>query len=125
MSLVKAKMAESHEISGLLADIFTEADAQPKTQAKGESKAQKKKSAAQPALVAGLDAPHSELLRSLAQQEIWPRPELIAIASRLDLMLDGALEVINELAFERTDEPVTEGEDEIEVNQTVLQELLG
>ena len=40
-------------------------------------------------------------------------------------MLDGALEVINELAFERTEEPVTEGDEMIEVNQTVLRELLG
>jgi hypothetical protein len=65
-------------------------------------------------------------LRSLAAKSDWPRTELEAIARPLDLMLDGALEVINELAFERTDEPVTEenAKGDIEVNQTVLQELL-
>jgi uncharacterized tellurite resistance protein B-like protein len=75
--------------------------------------------------IAGLDAAHSALLQSLAAQPEWPRAELEAMARQLDLMLDGALEVINELAFERVDEPVTEESgSQIEVNQTVLQELL-
>ena len=129
MSLVQSKIAESHEISSLLADIFTEADApvQPPVAPNAEPKAKKKAASkrTQPAIVAGLDEPHSALLRALSQQAVWQRQELVAIASRLDLMLDGALEVINELAFERTDEPVTEGEESIEVNQAVLQELLG
>jgi hypothetical protein len=173
MTLVEAKLAESAEISNLLADIFSEASQpapnpkavkskavksetanlkadrpktansktdKPKTDkpkaadsSPAQAKATKPKAArthkspssapASPA-VPGLDAPHSALLRLLAQQPIWPRADLQAAATGLDLMLDGALEVINELAFEQTDEPVTEGEDPIEVNQTVMQELL-
>ena len=148
MNLVQSKIAESHEISSLLADIFTEAEmpraAQPPVQPKAEARARSKSGAkpgakpgaktkksttskpSQPAAtITGLDEAHSELLRSLVQQAIWPRSELITLAGQLDLMLDGALEVINELAFERTEEPVTEGDEMIEVNQTVLRELLG
>ncbi|NJN58522.1 MAG: hypothetical protein HC879_14000 [Leptolyngbyaceae cyanobacterium SL_5_9] len=44
--------------------------------------------------------------------------------TQLDLMLDGALEVINEAAFDRCDEAVTEGDNPIEVNSDVLRELL-
>jgi TerB-C domain len=39
-------------------------------------------------------------------------------------MLDGALEVINDAAFDRCDEAVIEGDDPFEVNSDVLQELL-
>jgi len=39
-------------------------------------------------------------------------------------MLDGALEVINEAAFDQYDEAVIEGDDPFEVNADVLQELL-
>jgi uncharacterized tellurite resistance protein B-like protein len=74
--------------------------------------------------IAGLDAPHSALLLALAQQPVWQRPELEAIATSLHLMLDGALEVINDVAFDRLDEAVVEGHDSIEVNVDVLRELL-
>lgn len=128
MNLVQSKIAESQEISGLLANIFTEADPQPAAKPAPPKAAKAKRAKAkqaETALIVGLDAAHSQLLRALAQQKIWLRQDLVDLASQLDLMLDGALEVINELAFERIDQPVTEGEDEIEVDQTVLQELLG
>ncbi|MFM7427646.1 MAG: TerB N-terminal domain-containing protein, partial [Elainella sp.] len=144
MALVQTKLAESAEISTLLADIFSE-DPQPAPQTKVTKSAKSTKSKAAKSKTAkssppphpptpspppshppipGLDLPHSALLHLLAQQPTWPRADLQAAATQLDLMLDGALEVINELAFERIDEPVTEGEDPIEVNQTVMQELL-
>jgi uncharacterized tellurite resistance protein B-like protein len=106
MGLVESKISESQEVSSLLADIFVEEAAPPV------------------AGIAGLDAAHSQLLQALGQRTEWQRKELEAIATGLNLMLDGALEVINEAAFDRCDEAVIEGDDPFEVNSDVLQELL-
>lgn len=108
LALIQSKIAESQEISGLLAEIFVD-----------EPEPQKL------ALVSGLDAAHSELLRAIAAKELWHREELASIANQLNLMLDGALEVINEVAFDLCDESVIEGDNTLEVNGAVLQELLG
>ena len=110
MSVVESKISESQEVSSLLADIFVEEVPVPQ--------------AAPSTGIAGLDAAHSQLLQALAQKTEWQRVELEAIALTLSLMLDGALEVINEAAFDQCDEAVVEGDDPFEVNTDVLQELL-
>ncbi|MBW4659098.1 MAG: TerB N-terminal domain-containing protein [Drouetiella hepatica Uher 2000/2452] len=136
MALVQSKLVESQEISELLAEIFVDEGEVLSSEAAGKSssgkvasgkaasgtKAQKKRKAAPE--IAGLDASHSALLMALAQQPVWQREQLESIAAQYHLMLDGALEVINEAAFDRSDEPVTEGHDSIEVNTDVLREML-
>jgi uncharacterized tellurite resistance protein B-like protein len=123
MALVQAKMAESQEISSLLAEIFVDEAPTPGPPAKST---RKKSSAKTQAIreIAGLDAAHSQLLLALEPQSVWQRSQLAAIATKLDLMLDGALEVINDAAFDRCDEAVIEGDDMLEVNSQVLRELL-
>jgi hypothetical protein len=138
MTLVQSKLVESQEISNLLADIFVDEDGlaaqkavsqiRKEKTAPGGKRSRKKHpdaSAAPTAReIAGLDADHSALLLALNQRPIWQRAELEAIAASLNLMLDGALEVINEAAFDHQDEAVVEGHDSIEVNVDVLRELL-
>ncbi|MNH27836.1 hypothetical protein D3C79_879630 [compost metagenome] len=53
----------------------------------------------------------------------WSREELLDVASDLDLMLDGALERINEVSFDTHDIPFTEGEDPVDVNPEILEKL--
>lgn len=71
----------------------------------------------------GLDEPHSTLARLLLSRLQWTRAELQQAAADLSLMLDGALEIINDAAFEAYDLPLTEGEDPIEVNVEVAEKL--
>ena len=59
-----------------------------------------------PAGLAGLDAAHSGLLRRLAAKTVWPRIEVERLAGELGLLPDGALEVINEAAFDRCGAPL-------------------
>jgi tellurite resistance protein len=114
MSVVESKISESQEVSSLLADIFVEES--PVTQASPMAEIVTG--------IAGLDTAHSQLLQALAHKPEWQRAELEAIALTLNLMLDGALEVINEAAFDQCDEAVIEGDDPFAVNSDVLQELL-
>jgi hypothetical protein len=108
LDLVQAKQLESAEATQLLQSVFIE-----------ESTV-----ATSTETTIGLDTAHSTFLQTLKQQTIWSREELMGVAQQLDLLLDGALELINEAAFERCDEALTEGEDPLEVNLDVLQELL-
>ena len=75
------------------------------------------------AIIPGLEGEHLAFLRLLLSRPQWSRSELQDTASDMDLMLDGALEHINELAFEHFDMPVTEGEEPVEINPEILEKL--
>ena len=53
----------------------------------------------------------------------WSREELLDVAADLDLMLDGALERINEAAFDTHDMAFLEGEDPVTVNSEILEKI--
>jgi hypothetical protein len=53
----------------------------------------------------------------------WTRHELEDAAADLDLMLDGALEQINEAALDAFDVAFCEGTDPVEINLDLLERL--
>jgi chromosome segregation ATPase len=108
LELIQAKQLESIEATQLLQTVFIEEPT----------------AATAPADTLGLDTAHATFLQTLKTQTHWSREDLVRVAQQLDLLLDGALELINEAAFDRCDEALTEGEDPLEVNPNVLQELL-
>lgn len=125
MSKVARLQQETAEVSALLASVFNE-ESPTETSGALEPEApleQEGNSAEQLATVHGLDVEHSALLRLLVSRTEWSRAELEDAASDMELMLDGALERINDTAFELFDMPVTEGDDPIEINPEILDEL--
>ena len=63
------------------------------------------------------------MARQILAKASWTRAELLALASPLNLMLDGALERINDAAFDAHDIPFTEGEDPVETNPEIMEIL--
>ncbi len=114
MARVQHTLAETAAVSALLGGIFTE-DSVPSPVAAP---------APADATAAGLDAAHSTLLRRLQARPAWSREELEGLAESLRLLLDGAIEVVNEAAFERCDAPLCDGEDPIAVDPEVLRRML-
>lgn len=115
---VRAKLAETERVSHLLAEIFVnEEDAAP-------SPSPAPAPSADDYAVRGLDGAHSALLLRLAGSPSWERIRVERMADALGLLPDGALEVINEAAFEVCGAPLLEGDDLLEVDQEVLRELL-
>ncbi|AZD36916.1 MULTISPECIES: TerB N-terminal domain-containing protein [Pseudomonas] len=110
---------ETAEVSALLAQVFTDDQIEEPEQPVENAESAPESSAD----VAGLDLEHSAFLRLLVSRPEWSRSELEAAASDMELMLDGALEQINDMAFERFDMPVTEGDDPVEINTDILEEL--
>ncbi|MHB8078107.1 MAG: tellurite resistance TerB family protein [Candidatus Krumholzibacteriia bacterium] len=116
MRRVQAKLNETAAVAALLGDVFTEDD---------EASSPHAPPGAAVVLPAGaLDATHVGLLARLASQPSWSRAQLEAVAAELGLMPDGALEAINDAAFEKVGCAVCEGDDPIEINQDAYREFM-
>lgn len=123
--LIKAKLAETEQAASLLAGIFTGEPTSSFTALPAAAAPQGSlpPQAASP-LPSALDAAHRSFLARLAERPSWPRSEVASIAASLGLMPDGALEIVNEAAFEVAGDPATEGSDPVEVNTDVAKEVL-
>lgn len=118
---IAALQQDSDRVSALLADIFKEESppAAPTTTSITETPDVE---VPNPGLF-GLDEAHSAFARMLLSRPQWTRDELLDVSTDLDLMLDGALEHINEVSFDTHDIAFTEGDDPIEVNPEILEKL--
>lgn len=114
---IAALQKDTDKVSALLANIFKEEvpAAAPEVDVEPEVEA--------PQGLLGLDEAHTSFARLLLSRPEWSREELLDIASDLDLMLDGALERINEACFDAHDMALTEGENPIVVNHDVLEKV--
>lgn len=115
MAAIAAKLKESERAASTLASIFVDPDETPPEGVLVDS---------EEGPIEGLDPSHSMLLRRLAEQESWARTEYDELADSLGLMPDGALDLLNEAAFEICEEPLLEGNDLLEVNAEVAQEMI-
>ena len=104
---------DTARVSILLADIFRE----------DEPVAPAPPAEITHASIMGLDEVHSILARRLLARPEWTRIDLLAAVADLNLMLDGALEHLNEAAFDEFDCPFTEGCDPITLTPEILESL--
>ncbi len=113
-AVIAAKLAETAEVSSLLSSIFTEEEQPPTALAApvvGDT-------------VAGLDVAHSELLRRLATRDTWTRADIEAACDELGLLTDGALDTLNEAAYDTAGDPLSDGDDPVAIDTHVAQEML-
>ena len=113
---------ESEKVSILLADIFKEDEPvisnHPSTESAPETAAVDDFQC-----LLGLDESHTALARMLLSRPQWSREDLLDVAADLDLMLDGALEHINEASFDIYDIAFTDGEDPITINLEIFEKI--
>lgn len=109
-------LAETQQVSAVLGRIFQ--DAEDKPAAEHISPAAPLEEAPSP--FPGLDAQHGALLQELASRAEWTREEYIRLTQTFKLMPDGALETINEWAFDKYDEALIEDGDSVSINRSLL-----
>jgi len=109
---------DTARVSAMLSEIFTEEVPDQDLQEPAEPAPED-----QPTLLLGLDEPHCAFARLLLTRPQWARTELEDAAADLGLMLDGALEQINEAAFDALDAPLCEGDDPIDVDTELLEKI--
>ncbi|HIF9109603.1 TerB N-terminal domain-containing protein [Photobacterium damselae] len=73
----------------------------------------------------GLDNAHKSLFDILLSKEIWPRDEVHKLCNTLNLMVDGAIETINDWAYDKVDAPVLDDDGDIYVDMEIVKELEG
>jgi tellurite resistance protein len=122
---IAALQQDTDQVSALLANIFKEEDVPTPATALVPNVADDgiAQESPAPAGIRGLDEAHTSFARLLLSRPSWTREELLDVASDLDLMLDGALERINDASFDVHDMPLTEGDEPITVNQELLEKV--
>ncbi|MGI8928964.1 MAG: TerB N-terminal domain-containing protein [Candidatus Limnocylindrales bacterium] len=114
MERVEAKLRETQAVSLLLGGVFVdEAEPQPANQELPPE-----------ATVAGLDSQHSGLLRALRGRDHLARAELEALVRLYRLLPDGAIDTINDAAFDSVGHPIVEADDPILIDTEALEEML-
>lgn len=117
LETIRQKQTESSKVADLLGEIFEEEEP---VLSSSESLVEVEPEFS----IADLDTVHSQFLLIIVQQASWDRDGLEIKASNLGLMLDGALEVINDATLELYDEALTDGDNPIEINSDLSAELL-
>jgi len=71
-----------------------------------------------------LDDNDVAFIRKLSQKATWSRRELERISTMAHIFLDGIIDKLNDLALQNGDEPLLEGEDPIQINESVMKVML-
>nr|MBA3414437.1 TerB N-terminal domain-containing protein [Chloroflexia bacterium] len=139
---IDKKLAETAEVGVLLANLFAEEDVarppQPRphnpsslgsqtgqdTLSSRPSQSQLDSRPAPLPSIAGLDPAHSLFLRAVSKRSAWTRAEFEDLAAEHHLMPDGAIDHLNEAAYDLAGEPVVDGDDDLTVNPYALEALL-
>jgi hypothetical protein len=120
MAKVAALQVESERTAAILESVFTSDEFAPEP---ANIAPEEPEETSEDALM-GLDAVHSAFWRVLVGRESWTRAELEEMAQERGLMLNGALECLNEAALEAFDIPLCEGDDPVEINVEVREGVL-
>jgi hypothetical protein len=113
---------ETEQVSALLAGVFVEEEKPNEVPTQTTDQISSLAAHPQDELLPGLDAKHHRFLAEILQRPSWTRSELEGAAAKMQIMLDGALERINEAAFDLVGEPITEGDDPVYVQQNILED---
>lgn len=111
--------AETERVAALLTGIFSEEERESPTPSVQLENPEHEGDA--PGLW-GLDAMHSGLAAKLLERAHWTRTELEELAEDRQIMLDGALETINEACLDATGQSLLDGNDPVEVNRELVRE---
>jgi tellurite resistance protein len=117
---------ETATVSALLATVFVEEDIPVAVSSEHSaivdaSAYEEREPAAVQSPLPGLDRELSAFLVLLLSRPVWMREELIAAATDMQVMLDGALEQINDAALETLGSLLVEGDDPVYVETELLE----
>lgn len=120
---IAALQVESERVTALLAKVFEEQESQEPIAAAPAANADEEDCHEKESRLLGLDSDHSAFLRALLTRPRWSRAELVDMAADMELMLDGALERVNEAALDTFDSCIADGNDPIEIAQDLMESV--
>ncbi|MFK3916225.1 TerB N-terminal domain-containing protein [Psychrobacter sp. NPDC078501] len=125
--LLAAYESETGDAKAMLASIFAADDddmeMDNESLSGGQINNDTEADRAKESVVKGLDTIHSKLYQQLISKEVWQREEAEVLCESLNLMINGAIETINDWSYDNVDAPVLEAEDEIVIDYEIVEEL--
>lgn len=117
---------ETEKVSALLATVFAEEEiAEPLQPAHPANldilREPETDHCTIPSPLPGLDKEHTAFLLLLLTRPVWSREELVAAAADMQVMLDGALERINDAALDVSGNLLIEGDDPVYIDKAILE----
>ncbi|MBO6690084.1 MAG: TerB N-terminal domain-containing protein [Henriciella sp.] len=112
--VIRETQAQTHEVSKLLQRIFAD-DAVDEEDLTADSETE--------GGLAGLAPQQQSFVLTLMERAVWTEQDYDRIASQFGLMPSGALEAVNEWAFEHFDEALIEAYNGYELNQAVIDQI--
>lgn len=116
---------ETEVVSALLGQVFVEDPNDPATEpgttAEMVSLSPSEKTGSTGPMLSGLSPSHNALLVLLLTRSQWSRAELEAAAAERQIMLDGAMESINEATLDITGTMLIDGYDPIYIERELLE----
>lgn len=116
--LIRIREEETRQVKGVLEGIFSDQDEEQMDI--GVSMPISK--SANP--LSALDQAHQNLFHRLLKQETWERSSLHVLCKELGLMVDGAMEVLNEWAFDNANAPLIDDGDPVFVDVNLAREII-
>ena len=114
---VAAIRADTLRVSAVLEDVFADDAGSPDTVDKSTDRSDENP------LLVGIDTAYDGLLRELISRSTWSASEFDALATKFGLMPGGALETLNEWAYDRFEEPLIEEDEELQINEELVSAL--
>jgi uncharacterized tellurite resistance protein B-like protein len=118
---VRQLRAASEEVTQKLQVIFAEPEVEEPLPKEPESAEEGMNPQSR---VLDLDQAHADLVVVLIGRMTWARPEFEELCADKGLMPDGAIERINEAAFQKFDQAIIEGDDPLEIAVKLVEEAL-
>jgi len=116
--LIRVRLEETRQVKDILEGVFAEPE---------EEQAESDVDATVPPFenpLALLDQAHQDLFHCLLEKEAWERHSLQELCKELGLMVDGAMEVLNEWSIEQANVPLIEDGDPVYVDVDLAKELV-
>lgn len=114
--LINLHESETQEVQGLLSSIFAD-DVEELDESLSTTQSEAKVSSDT------LDDSHRSLLDTLITEEVWPRQAVEDLCQSLGLMIDGAIESINDWSYEKFDAPLLDDDGDIFIDQELVAEI--
>lgn len=112
--LIRIREQETRQVRDVLENVFAEQVEEPAPIEAAQSISP----------VNGLDQAHQALFKRLSEQTHWERSAVYEVCKELDLMLDGAMEVLNEWAFANVNAPLLDDGDPIYFDTELAKEII-
>lgn len=116
--LIRIRVEETRQVKGVLENIF----ADDSNEAEVSVPAIVNNTVANP--LHALDDAHQKFFHRIINQETWERSKLHEICKEMGLMVDGAMEILNEWAFNNVNAPLIDDGDPVYVDVSLAKEIV-